>query len=168
MILLCKIQGTDPKILRFFCFFLFFNSFLPSEDKNPTSAISCSSFYVKLFPFYFSIKKSDTVIGGGLIFIRSPTRMGPPTRRSRASLYMTSLFPHFAVPFENSTRKLFSAHVSGQERNWRHAIKTNLSVRSAKQIKDRSVQIIWFSAAELDIPCSAARRHGSTAAVSLR
>ena len=99
---------------------------------------------------------------------RSPTRMGPPTRRSRASLYMTSLFPHFAVPFENSTRKLFSAHVSGQERNWRHAIKTNLSVRSAKQIKDRSVQIIWFSAAELDIPCSAARRHGSTAAVSSR
>ena len=43
---LCKIQGTEPQISRFFCLFFvilrFFDSFLPSEDKNPPSAISCS------------------------------------------------------------------------------------------------------------------------------
>ena len=101
-------------------------------------------------------------------FHKKPDENGSPTRRSRASLYMTSLFPHFAVPFENSIRKLIYAHISGQGGNRRHAIKPNLSVQSAKQIKDRSVQIIWFSAAEPDIPGSEARRHGSTAAVSSR
>ena len=64
-----KFKGLNPRFHVFFVVLLFSNSFLPSEDKNPSSAISCSPFYVKLFLFYFSIKKSDTVIGGGLIFI---------------------------------------------------------------------------------------------------
>ena len=72
-----KFKGLNPRFHVFFVFSRFLNSFLSFEDKNPPSAISCSPFYVKLFLLYFSIKKSDTVIGGGLIIIRSPTRMGP-------------------------------------------------------------------------------------------
>ena len=71
-----KFKGLNPRFHVFFVVLLFSNSFLSFEDKNPSSAIFCSPFYVKLFLLYFSIKKSDTVIGGGLIFIRSPTRMG--------------------------------------------------------------------------------------------
>ena len=62
-----KVKGLDLDFLRFFLFSVVLDTFLPLEDKNPTSAISCSPFYVKLSLFYFSIKKSDTVIGGELI-----------------------------------------------------------------------------------------------------
>ena len=183
---------------------------MPSEDKNPSSAISCSPFcYVKFkglnpgfhvfFCFFvvlkpiFAFRRQKSILCNFLQFFlcktvsvllfdqkighcywrrtdlhKKPDENGSPTRRSRASLYMTSLFPHFAVPFENSTRKLYQRSFFRAGEYWRRAIKTNLSVQSAKQIKDRSVQIIWFSAAEPDIPCSEARRHGSTAAVSSR
>ena len=62
-----KVKGLDLVFYVFLLFSVVFDTFLPLEDKNPTSAIACSPFYVKLSLFYFSIKKSDTVIGGELI-----------------------------------------------------------------------------------------------------
>lgn len=51
--LLCKSQGAEPSILRFLFIFFVRPSFLPCEDKNPPSAISCSfiSKLVTVLPF---------------------------------------------------------------------------------------------------------------------
>jgi len=53
LLLLCKSQGAEPSILRFLFIFFVRPSFLPCEDKNPPSAISCSfiSKLVTVLPF---------------------------------------------------------------------------------------------------------------------
>ena len=165
-----KFKGLNPRFHVFFCFF-FILHFL-THFCLPKTKIHHLQFLAVVLCKTVSVLLFDQKIGycywRRTNLHKKPDENGSPTRRSRASLYMTSLFPHFAVPFENSTRKLYQRSFFRAGEYWRRAIKTNLSVQSAKQIKDRSVQIIWFSAAEPDIPCSEARRHGSTAAVSSR
>ena len=112
--LLCKSQGPEPCFLRFFVVSGCSRHIFALEDKNPTSAISCSLFYVKLSLFYLSIKKIGYCYWQRTDHHKKPDENGSPTRRSRASLYMTSLFPHFAVPFKSSIRKLIEAYVSRQ------------------------------------------------------
>ena len=163
-----KFKGLNPRFYVFFAFFVVFKLIFAFRRQKSILCNFLQFFLCKTVSVLLFDQKIGHCYWRRTDLHKKPDENGSPTRRSRASLDMTSLFPHFAVPFENSIRKLLNTHVSGQERNWRHAIKTNLSVRSAKQIKDRSVQIIWFSAAEPDIPCSEARRHGSTAAISSR
>ena len=79
---------------------------------------------------------------------------------------LTSRFPHLAVPFENSTRKLIDTLFSGQRGDGRRAKETNLSVRSAKQIKDYPFKSSYSPVTAPDIPFPEAKPHGSTAAVS--
>ena len=166
-----KFKGLNPRFHVFFAFFCDFTFFL-THFCLPKTKIHHLQFLAVVLCKTVSVLLFDQKIGycywRRTDLHKKPDENGSPTRRSRASLYMTSLFPHFAVPFENSTRKLYQRSFFRAGEYWRRAIKTNLSVQSAKQIKDRSVQIIWFSAAEPDIPCSEARRPGSTAAVSSR
>jgi len=163
-----KFKGLNPRFYVFFAFFVVFKLIFAFRRQKSVLCNFLQSFLCKTVSVLLFDQKIGHCYWRRTDLHKKPDENGSPTRRSRASLYMTSLFPHFAVPFDNSIRKLIYAHVSGQGGYRRHAIKTNLFVRSAKQIKDRSVQIIWFSAAEPEILCFEAKRHGSTAAVSSR
>ena len=136
-LLLCKIQGTEPQISRFFCFFTFPKLIFAFRRQKSVLCNFLQSFLCKTVSALLFDQKIGHCYWRRTDLHKKPDENGSPTRRSRASLYMTSLFPHFAVPFENSTRKLSNAYFSRQGADRRHAIKTNLSVQSAKQIKDQ-------------------------------
>ena len=132
-----KFKGLNPRFHVFFCCFVVFKFIFAFRRQKSVLCNFLQSFLCKTVSALLFDQKIGHCYWRRTDLHKKPDENGSPTRRSRASLYMTSLFPHFAVPFENSTRKLSNAYFSRQGANRRHAIKTNLSVQSAKQIKDQ-------------------------------
>ncbi len=121
-----KVKGPTLQIYVFFDFFvnLFLETtFLPSKDKKPTSAISCSSMFKTCSCFAFSIKKSDTIIGNEF-----------------ADLNPCILLFHS----KNSTRKLLVTHFLSKEKTNDILSKTEHSVVSKNSLM-KEMQILFCS-----------------------
>ena len=143
--LLCKSQGAEPSILRFLFIFFVSPSFLPYEDKNPPSAISCSF-----------ISKLVTVL--------------PFQSKNRTLLLATDRF--WILAFCCSIQKIVFANlfklISWAERKHTTYYQKPNILLTAKQIKNERSDLTLFWA-EAPWNCDpASRQRESTSGVSLQ
>ena len=159
--LLCKSQGARPCFLRFFCFFRLFSTHFCLEKTKirPLQLLAVLSMLNCLC--FTSRSKNRILLLAANWFHRSPTRMGHPTRRSRASMlwHLCSriLLFHSKAALANSSGLIFQSRYGAHDMlrkpillfNQQNRSKTDCSVHSAVGRSIRN-SLFWSQTARTD------------------